>query len=175
MDDFKKINEQLENYLQKCTLNEMATVGRINGTYITVTADSGRNYYNQEYFKIFNNESPSKATKVARILFRRPEYIYHKDQYEQWNLNVKERKALNLVFKQKSKYQKDCTIWEYGILQFNLETYDIPFEESKQITMKTQKDMLEYLSEQDKTKNKKNIYKYCLPIDLPQTDYTRLQ
>lgn len=167
---FKKLNEELEKYLETQQLNEMATVGRVNGTYITVTADSGRNYYNQEYFKIFNSESPSKATKVARILFRRPEYIYHKDQYEQWILNSKERKALNLAFKQKSKYQKDCTIWQYGILQFNLETYDIPFEETKQITINSQKEMPEY----DK-KGKKNIYKYCLLFDLPQTDYTNIQ
>lgn len=62
---------------------------------ITVDGDgiTNRGFINDPYFKIYNHASPRKATSVARISLKAPEYIVHNN--EKWTLSSKEIKKLN--------------------------------------------------------------------------------
>ena len=128
--------------------------------YVGVTLDYGRNWYNIEYFKVYNSPSFSKATKVARIKFREPEYIHHKGSKKNWNLNVSERKDLVEFLESKSTNFKDYTVWQECIMYFNLQVYNIPYPESQ------------VLCSAD-TEDPNNKYYRALPIDLEIPDYVK--
>lgn len=79
-------------------LTEFATAGRFQkyNMSVAVNPDKNRNKINAEYFKVYNNEFPYKAMKIARIKFRSCEYVIHdsKGNKENWFLNETERKQL---------------------------------------------------------------------------------
>lgn len=166
MNEFEKIQADFNRtLLEDCNteLWEMSLVARDEKSYIGVNPDSSRNFFNIEYFKIFNSPSFTKATKEARIKFRSPEYIVHKDRKENWVLNSKEKSHLMSLLEQPSKYEDSCTAWQYAIMQFNLEAYDIPHRETRNLT----REFLYRLPDNDKRK------KY-LPFDLEMPDYSKL-
>lgn len=137
-------------------LTEFATAGRF-GKYnmsVAVNPDKNRNKINAEYFKVYNNEFPYKAMKVARIKFRSCEYVIHdsKGNKENWFLNETERKQLIEILNLPSKEYSGYTTWQSLILHFNYET-GLDFGDTKNNTY----DNL--------------IYKNYLPIDLKIPDY----
>ena len=97
-----------------------------------------------------------KADKVARINFRKPEYIYHvnSDGKKDWALNSKERAKLIKVLNTVDFLGE--TVWIMLILFFNSEG-GLNFGES------------------EKNKMDNLIYPKHLPIDLPIPDYTKLR
>ena len=141
----------------------MSTIARDEIMYVGVNPDSGRNFFGMEYFKLFNSSSYTKSTKEARIKFRTPEYIRHRDNKEIWVLNAKEKSHLMNLLIQPSKYEDDCTVWQYGIMQFNLEAYDVSHKETRQMTQ-------EYLN----TLSDDDVRKKYLPFDLETPDYSNL-
>lgn len=76
-------------------LTKFATVGRFQkyNMSVAVNPDANRNKINTEYFKVYNNEFPGKATKIARIKFRSCEYVIHRNRgnKENWVLNRREK------------------------------------------------------------------------------------
>ena len=166
MNEYEKIqNEFNELVFSDCNteLWEMSMMARDNQCYIGVNPDIGRNLYNMEYFKVFNSPSFVRATKEARIKFSNPKYVQHKDSKKLWVLNAEEKQYLVEKLNQKSKYEENCTVWQYGIMQFNLEAYNIPHEETRKIT----KELLNSLSKDDERR------KY-LPFDLEMPNYKEL-
>lgn len=75
-----------------------------------------------EYFKVYNNINPNKATKVARIKFRKPEYIiYDNNKINNWFLNSIEKRALMRILINQSILYPDRTVWDELIRLFNKE------------------------------------------------------
>lgn len=104
-------------------LNEMATVGRDNqkGLLMQVNPDEGRQ--GLEYFKFYNAFNHSNANKMARIEFRRPEYVIHRNMMgkSKWFLNTHEKNDLMDFLHLKNSTRPDLDNWHYGIVAFNNE------------------------------------------------------
>lgn len=138
-------------------LDAMATVGRDYSVPMVVIVSPDPRRVGNEYFKIFNSDTFVGADKVARILFRKAEYVTHKDSKKPWILNSKEKRALVNFLKSKSDKigLTDYTNWQVAILQFN---------EEKGLD---QKKTLENVG--------KNLpYPKYLPFDLKMPDYLTL-
>ena len=166
MYEYEKIQDEFNRILAEDCNTElwgMSTIARDELMYVGVNPDSGRNFFGMEYFKLFNSPSYTTSTKEARIKFRTPKYVKHRDNKENWVLNAKEKSHLMNLLIQPSKYEDDCTVWQYGIMQFNLEAYDVSHKETRQITQK----YLDTLSDDD-------VRKKYLPFDLKTPDYSNL-
>lgn len=85
---------------------EEKVVYRGNGISISTDSTSGRNGY---YFKVYDNESFSKASKVARINLEKPEYEYHGGDKRIWDLSKSDKQLLINVLKSKS--DDNNTVW----------------------------------------------------------------
>lgn len=145
---------------------EMATVVSTSDRYISVNPDSNLEWFNEEYFKVYNASNARKATKVARIKFRHPTYTIHSDMDRKinWILNSNEKQDLVKLFKEPSLKEPSLTNWEYAILQFNLEAFpEANRDYCLNLTIAKQNQM-----------NDSDPQKYWLPIDLPIPDYTEL-
>lgn len=158
----RKLEEKLELEIM---LHEMATIYAGSKLSVIVNPDSGRNFYNMEYFKVFHGDSFKKANDLARIKFREPAYIKHDNQggKKDFRLNHKDKKELNRIMHTPSQLYDNMTAWQDAIVQFNHEAYHIPQKECLKLTQK----FLDSLPDSDPRK------KY-LPIDLPITDYSNL-
>ena len=97
-----KSEQELEsiNEGRVCYTNSIAVAAHGDGY-------TDRGYENQPYFKVYNNQSISKATKECRILFSEARYVYHdgKDRKDNnWILNSSERKELDDLLNFKSNW-----------------------------------------------------------------------
>lgn len=160
-----ELNEELRQAIAEDYLYEFASIAKGDNNFIAVNPDPSRGWYKKEYFKAYNNDNARKADKVIRIKFRTPEYVYHKnkDGKKDWSLNSKEKKALIRLLQKPSKFN-NLSNWQYAILQFNLEAFDISFDDCLNLTTEEQSKM-----------DKNNPKKYYLPIDLPMPDYNQLK
>lgn len=76
-------------------LNEVTSY---SGGGISICVDGSgftdRNYHLKPYFKVYNGENRQKASKVARIYFDEPKYVYpeHSDGKQVWYFNSTEKK-----------------------------------------------------------------------------------
>lgn len=84
-----KINSKLESV-------EEGSVFKGDGMFISADSTNGRGGY---YFKVYDAENFSKATKVARLNLQKPEYEYHRTPGKNiWILNSSEmRKMINIL------------------------------------------------------------------------------
>ena len=130
-----------------------------SGRCIWVYPDLGRR--GLEYFKFFNTRMFYDATKVARIDFRSPRYIFHKDSIKthQWFLNSFEKECLMefLVSKNTDIPNCDYTNWQIAIMAFNREK-----------GLSTEQTIENLLSD------KRLKYYAFLPFDLKMPDYRKL-
>lgn len=108
-------------------LNE-STVYRGNNLNIALDPDLSRNYGNDiAYFKLYNSNSVSSKSKIARISITSPKYIIHNknNKEEQWKLNHKERKKLQEILQStcnSGRYSGKCTVWEAIAKEFEYQT-----------------------------------------------------
>lgn len=107
-------------------LNEMSTVSR--GFSMTISVNPDKNRIGDEYFKIYNSESVTKANKIIRILFRKPEYVFHTSKgYSDWILTKNELKnLLNFLNSTEILYDNNgvghtVTIYQKAIILYNYE------------------------------------------------------
>lgn len=129
-----------------------------SGRCIEVHPDLGRR--GLEYFKFFNARMFYDATKVARIDFRSPRYIFCRNPIgiNQWWLHRSEKEELMDFLISKSEWEWGITNWQAAIYRFNIEKCGIDLEETVENLLS------------DK------ILKYpdCLPFDLKMPDYRKL-
>lgn len=121
--------------------------------------------YNNQYFKLYNNDSYVKATKVARISMLKPNYLVHKndDGKENWILNNKEkRKLINLLHSKNEEYVI-LSNWQVIIATYNRDNFHIPFVNlvMRNITF-------------DDYNEKVKATKGAIPLDQPMPDYMKL-
>ena len=156
---FTKFLEE-KNYMVEENLNEMSTIimDTHNSMLIQVNPDRGR--MGLEYFKVYNSSSEKSAKKIARIQFRKPEYVLHTMNRgkKNWTLNASEKKTLIEILSRLSNMVGNgriLTNWEKAIVQFNLE---------------------KGLSEEETLNNFNDnpIHPDFLPIDLPMPEYSNL-
>lgn len=144
-------------------LTEFATVARASDLNICVAVnpDSKRNLYGAEYFKIYNHYDPTRASKIARIKFRSPDYVIHTNSkgMKNWVLNSKEIGDLMKLLKRPCKKHSGFSVWQGLILDFNYET-GLDYEKTK-----VNKEV-----EEDK-KVEELKYPEYLPIDLKIPNY----
>ena len=123
MKTFKEfLNETIDI---KENLNEMATVYRDKGKkqLCQVNPDKGRQCL--EYFKLYDSDSFDKATKIARISFREPKYVIHKDEngLQPWIFNNREKKLLIEYLNLKENfYNRELTYFQIAIVKHNFES-----------------------------------------------------
>lgn len=84
---------------------------------IWVDPSSSRNGH---YFKLYNRESPEKATRLSRIDFDAPKYIIHRDRLPLWKLDGREKKDL-INFLDKQYPEERHTNWEHLVFLWNSE------------------------------------------------------
>lgn len=97
-------------------LNEMSTVSRTRRMCVAV--NPAKNRQGDEYFKLYNAQSESKADKLIRILFRKPEYVFHRNTgFNDWILSSSEKKDL-MKFLSSKEYFTDAERNEYSITVF---------------------------------------------------------
>ena len=102
-------------------LEEMATIYKSKeyGIMVAVNPDSGRS--GNPYFKFYNNSNFNNADKVIRIMFKKPDYVIHKDGKKLWKLNSKEKKLLLKVLNMESENFSGYTNWEIAKFDWNRE------------------------------------------------------
>lgn len=107
---------------------EMATVYRSDDDNFFIAVNPDGKHIGDAYFKFYNHKSYLSATKVIRISFLEPKYIFHtnEDGKEDWILGRREKEKLmkylpmesNLYCKELERYY---TVWEKAIYLYNYE------------------------------------------------------
>lgn len=115
-------------------LCEMSTVYKHSGKpYISINSSETKRKGN-EYFKVYNTSNFITAKKCARIFFLKPEITYHKgDGKLAWLLTKNEMKKIVDILNSESHYDSSMTVFQFAILEFNREFYDVPHDQTKQI------------------------------------------
>lgn len=116
----------LEEYL-----DEMATIYKSVEYGIGVSVNPDSNRQGNPYFKFYNNPNYTKATKIIRILFASPDYVYHKDGKQLWELNNKEKKLLIDILRQESNQYDGYTNWEIAKYNWNCEYLEVQLNMKK--------------------------------------------
>lgn len=114
-----------------------------------------------EYFKYFDSAGESSAKKMARIEYRKPEYVYHSHNRGKkiWKLNNKEKEQLMDMMHSKNIGDDRITNWQRAILQYNLEK-GLPENETRE----------NLISSRNNLKHPDH-----LPFDLEMPDYRLLK
>ena len=131
------------------------------------------NCIGNEYFKFCNNVSWSKATKLCRILFNKPQYIIHTNsrKVDNWILTAKEKKYLVRTLLSKSKKYVGLTVWQALIVDYNAERYSFDLQECKDITLAVQYGLV---AKAKLTELERSML-HALPFDLPMPNYLNLR
>ena len=160
-----KFREFCEKFYRKESrfLTEMSMVIIDNNKKRSIWVENPTHYDNR-YFKIFNNDSVSKATKVARISMINPRYMTHRndDGKENWILTLSEKRYLINILNQKIKINPNITNWQRIILTYNRDSFQI--DPDNLITNEMTKE------EYNRLATKKN----AISLDLSILDYMKL-
>lgn len=146
-------------------------VDRIVNCSMYVNPDINR--IGNEYFKFCNNASWSKATKLCRISFNKPQYIIHTNsqKVDNWILTAKEKKYLVRTLLSKSKKYVGLTVWQALIVDYNAERYSFDLQECKDITIAVQYGLVA----KSKLTELERAMLHALPFDLPMPNYMMLK
>ena len=109
-------------------LEEMATVYKSTEKNCSVAVNPDSNRIGFAYFKFYNSSNFRNATKVVRILFTKPDFVYHRDGLRLWELNSGEKKLLIEVLKSPSNRFKGHTIWDAAKFEWNSEYFEEMFD-----------------------------------------------
>ena len=136
-------------------------------------ANPDLNRIGNEYFKFCNNASWSKATKLCRISFNKPQYIIHTNsrKVDNWILTAKEKKYLVRTLLSKSKKYIGLTVWQALIVDYNTERYSFDLQECKDITLAVQYGLVA----KSKLTELERAMLHALPFDLPMPNYLTLR
>lgn len=139
-----------------------------------IGVDSSPNYIGNPYFKFYNSDSVESATRVARISFLTPRYVYHRSEsLPPLILNSKQRKILMAYMNEwcdEDGYD-ELTNWEYSIIMHNREATNVPWKGRQWKRFNYQ-----YIrSHQYEINHTYPKLKRALPIDLPMPNYLLLR
>lgn len=106
----------------------MATVYKNIGQHISVMVNPDSHRIGYTYFKVYNNSDYRKATKVVRILFTEPDFLYHHDGLLLWKLNSSQKKLLMQILQSPSLKFKGHTFWDVAKFEWNSEYFEEMFD-----------------------------------------------
>ena len=113
---------------ERAAINEMATVACSESMHILIQFNADEHHIGNPYFKIYNNESYSTATRMNRVSFLEPSYIEHTTYgKKKWLLNSKDKKKLVELLTEPSDHidrrdtSREYSNWEWAIIQYNTE------------------------------------------------------
>lgn len=172
-DEPMKILETQEPVYAMASVGDCYT-GKRGKFLFSMSVHHGYTDRNGCYFKIYDGPAPNsgRATKLARISFLSPKYELHTDSLPAWELNAKEKRALNDFFDSSSEESVEpMSTWDYAKYQWNREMGFFFSENPSNRSAKSRQ--MAYLSgEFDSIENLQN-HQY-LRSDLTRPDYTKL-
>lgn len=138
---------------------------------ISIQINTSEDRIGLPYFKLYNSFQYTKAIKVARIQFKKPEYVIHKnsDGKENWILNAKDKHKLIEALDIKPMYSGGMAVWQLLITRYNSEKFDLSPEDTFNCRINNYKQFIKdytalgYINLID-----------VLPYDLPIPDYRLL-
>ena len=149
--------ESKKRLIAAIEIDGMANVYRDPKSRFCIEVNPDKQRLGNEYFKLYNARQWKKATKIARISFRKAKYIKHSDIFDDWVLANKEKKYLvEALQKQASMPYENYTNWQKAIILHNNEK-GLPMEQTLENKLADLK------------------YPKYLPIDLPMPNYLELE
>lgn len=154
-------------------LTAMSTVFSDRNLGISIQINADENRRGLAYFKLYNSFQYSKAAKVARISFRVPQYVIHRntDGKQNWFLNNKERKLLMTALQLKPVYfSHGFTVWQKLIIQYNSEKFQLMEDDTMSCTRANYNQFIKNYT----ALGYENLVD-VLPFDLPMPNYLLLK
>lgn len=134
---------------------------------ITIQINPTEGRIGEPYFKVYNTDSVSTSSYVARISFDVPKYIIHKDSKgkQSWFMNASERKNLVSVLT-----ANNYSVWKKLIANWNKEKYGITSRRWSFFTSKVKsllniankQKLIDYAQSSDKLEQQ--AYKFMLSV-----------
>lgn len=113
MEDYRKEIEEM--FIPKDRVVMRITSYRNIRDNISIAVDgpgeSGRYFFKDPYFKLFNHQDRNAATKCARIYFSRPEYVKKHIGLDPWILNSTLKSRLNAYIRNKDYEGNGKIVW----------------------------------------------------------------
>ena len=170
-----KFKEFCEKFYKKEPqfLTEMSKAVTNYNPNMSIWVESPQKGRDVRYFKLYNSNIVSKATKVARISFKKVNYLDHvnSDGKDEWILNNKEKRELIDILTAKSAFN-NITNWKMVILVYNDDNFGI--DRNLLLTNKMTKSEYEEIVKDINKDTKDERYK-ALSLDLPIPDYMKLE
>lgn len=160
--------KELTNKLNKLVaINEMSMAFHYKDRHVEVCAwVENPTPRDNRYFKYYNSEYNSAATKVARIRIDKPEYVggNHKERnLKIWNLSNKEKQYLIHILSTPSDDYVGYTKWHDILITYNRDNFHISAKDTIQGNI-------------HKGTRNPTLPSHIVPfsIDTPMPDYTKL-
>lgn len=134
MNEIQKLIRKLKEVLEPQTLNEMSMAFHYKDRYVEVCAwVENPTSRDNRYFKYYDSEYSSTASKVARIRIDRPDYVggNHKERnLKKWTLSKNEKQFLMTILKSESDDYKGLTKWQDILITYNRDNFHIKAEDT---------------------------------------------
>ena len=167
MNKIEMLIEKLKEVLTPMQLNEMSMAFHYKDRHVEVCAwVENPTPRDNRYFKYYNSEYNSTATKVARIRIDKPEYVggNHKERdLKKWILSNKEKQELIEILKTPSNDYPGYTKWQDIIITYNRDNFHLKAEDTIKGNL-------------DKGTRNPTLPKHIVPfdIDTPMPNYLQL-
>lgn len=102
---------------------------RGDGIMITLdgSGETDRSFDKDPYFKVYNAENISQATKIARISCKSFKQLSHTDRFKNWDLTKKDKKKIANILNNKKSSSKEFSMynstWDAMQKAIELETH----------------------------------------------------
>lgn len=167
MNKIEMLIEKLKEALTPMPLNEMSMAFHYKDRYVEVCAwVENPTPRDNRYFKYYNSEYNSTATKVARIRIDKPEYVggTHKERnLKKWILSNKEKQYLMKILTTPSNDYPGYTKWQDILITYNRDNFHLKAEDTINGNL-------------DKGTRNPTLPKHVVPfnINTPMPDYLQL-
>lgn len=99
----------------------MAQIGRNENPEFCVWVNPDQGRTRDPYFKMYNAQRYTAATKSIRIGILEPKLIYHSDGKQVWHVTKSDLKELDKFMSRKSRKYSGYTNWQATIYNWNYE------------------------------------------------------
>ena len=134
--NIKKLNEKLQEFLNKpkISINEMSMAFHYRDRHAEVCAwVENPTLRDNRYFKYYDSQFVSSASKVARIRIDKNEYVggNHKERnLKKWELSNREKQYLMQILHSPSEEHKGLTKWHDILITYNRDNFLLKAEDT---------------------------------------------
>lgn len=109
---------------------ESATVGTWHKPNMRIIVNPDRHRKGDPYFKVFNDSKLIHGeSKVARLSFLEPKRIYHRDEFKDWDISIKDIKNIKTILNSEAKRYKGNSVWMITKWLWNFEYFSLDDDE----------------------------------------------